>query len=122
MDSRRIVGNVLVVAFSIVFMGVVMWYNPDKALELLFVSIFSVGVPLLLLRRAGIEERKDERTIHLMTLGGRNAFMFLVFAMPWLATFSIAGIILIEAFAALMILWIVAIAIAWVSFIYYYTR
>jgi hypothetical protein len=57
-----------------------------------------------------------------MTLGSRSALFFLVFAMPWLAGFSFAGIISIDAAGALMLLWLIALGITWISFVYYYTR
>ncbi|MBN2231136.1 MAG: hypothetical protein JW779_16245 [Candidatus Thorarchaeota archaeon] len=76
----------------------------------------------ILLRATKIDARKDERTIQLMVLSGRNAFFFLLFAMPALATLVIAGVVMVDAFAALMLLWIVALAITWISFFYYYTK
>jgi hypothetical protein len=42
--------------------------------------------------------------------------------MPFLAGFIYAGIILIDAVGALMLLWAIALGIAWISFLYYYTR
>lgn len=44
------------------------------------------------------------------------------FTVPMLATFSILGIIIIETFATLCLLWIVSLGLVWVSFFYYYTR
>jgi hypothetical protein len=99
-----------------------MWFLPERALDLLFICVVSVSLSTLILWRARVDQRKDERTMQLMTLGGRNAFMFLIFVMPFLAGFIYAGIILIDAVGALMLLWAIALGIAWISFLYYYTR
>ena len=122
MERRQIIANVSVASTGVIFLVIMMWFRPDMALDLLFISIASVSATTLILWRARVDQRKDERTMQLMTLAGRNAFMFLVFVMPFLAGFSVAGIILIDAFGALMLLWAIALGIAWISFFYYYTR
>lgn len=122
MDSKKIILNVSFILFGIVFAAIIIWYVPDKALELLFVDVVAIIGSTLMLRGAKVDQRKDERTIQLMTLSSRNAFMFLLLAMPTVATFGLIGVIAIDAFAVLYILWIVALAIAWISFLYYYTR
>lgn len=122
MKRKEIIANGLVGGISIILLAVIMWLVPERALSLLFVSIASVCGSLLILWRAKIDQRKDERTMHLMGLGARNAFIFLLFAMPWLASFNIFGIIIIDTYAALGLLWVVSLSIAWLSFFYYYTR
>jgi len=91
-------------------------------IEMLAPISAALVVVLLIIWRARIDDRKDERTMQLMILGGRNALIFLLFAMPMLATFSFTGIILIDAYGALMFLWAIALGISWISFFYYYTR
>ncbi len=122
MKRKEIVANVAVAGIGIIFLALIMWLVPERALDFLFFGITSVGITTLILWRAKIDHRKDERTIHLMGLGARNAFFFLIFAMPMLATFTIIGVIIMEAFVALWLLWIVSMSIAWLSFFYYYTR
>ncbi len=122
MERKQIIANVSVVSVSVIFLAIMMWYLPDMALELLFISIVSVSVSTVVVWRARVDQRKDERTIQLMTLAGRNAFMFLLFAMPMLGGFIVAGIISLNAAGALMLLWSIALGIAWISFFYYYTR
>jgi hypothetical protein len=122
MNSKKIILNGSFIVFGIAFTALMMWYLPDKALELLIVSVFSVGGATLLLRGAKVDQRKDERTIQLMTLGGRNAFIFLLLAMPALASLDIAGILILGTPVALLILWVIAMAIAWITFLYYYLR
>ena len=122
MERKQIIANASIVGSAIIFLATVMWYLPEMAIDLLTVSIVSLSLTMLILWVTKIDQRKDERTIQLMTLGGRNAFMFLVFAMPWLAGFSVAGIISIDAFGSLMLLWSLALGITWISFFYYYTR
>ena len=122
MNNKKIILNMSFIVFGVVFAAIIMWYVPDKALELLFVDVVAVIGSTLILRGAKVDQRKDERTIQLMTLSGRNAFMFLLLAMPAVATFGLIGAITINAYSVLYILWILALTIAWISFFYYYTR
>ena len=122
MKRKEIVANVAMAGIGVIFLALIMWLVPERALSLLTASIVSVCGTTLILWRAKIDQRKDERTIQLMGLGARNAFFFLLLAMPWLATFSFLGIIIIDAYAVLMLLWIVSLGIAWLSFFYYYKR
>ncbi|MHA1614216.1 MAG: hypothetical protein ACTSYJ_05180 [Candidatus Thorarchaeota archaeon] len=122
MKRKEIIANVAAAGIGIIFLALIMWLVPERALNLLFISITAIVGTTLILWIAKIDQRKDERTIHLMGLGARNAFFFLIFAMPMLATFIIIGVIIMEAFVALWLLSIVSMSIAWVSFLYYYTR
>ncbi len=67
-----------------------------------------------------IDSRKDERSMQLFVLGSRNAFIFLLFAMPWMAAYIGYGVLAVNAAVALFALWIVALAIAWGSAFYYF--
>ncbi len=122
MERKQIIANVSVVSVGVIFLVIMMWYLPDMALNLLFICGVSVSVSTIVVWRARVDQRKDERTIQLMTLAGRNAFMFLVFAMPMLGGFIVAGIISLDAAGALWLLWSIALGIALISFFYYYTR
>ncbi len=122
MDSKQIIANVSVASIGVIFLIIMMWYLPDMALNLLFICIVSVSVSTVVVWRARVDQRKDERTIQLMTLAGRNAFFFLLFAMPMLGGFIVAGIISLNAAGALMLLWSIALGVTWISFFYYYTR
>lgn len=107
---------------SIVLLSVVLLSVPDKALEILMVIIVSTTITLLIIWRSNFDAKKDERSIQLMGFGARNSFIFLVFAMPWLAVFHWIGIIVLDAAVTLLILWILSLGIAWITFLYYYTR
>lgn len=122
MERKQIIANVSVASTGVIFLVIMMWFLPERALDLLFICVVSVSLSTFILWRARVDQRKDERTMQLMTLAGRNAFIFLIFAMPWLAGFSIAGIISLDVSGALMLLWLIALGIAWISFFYYYTR
>ena len=122
MNRNQIIANGAVVGIGIVFLALIMWLVPEKALDMLVVSSVSVSLTTIILWRAKVDQRKDERTMHLMGLGARNAFFFLIFAMPMLSTFIILDIIIMDAAVALWSLWIVSIGIAWVSFLFYYSR
>jgi uncharacterized membrane protein YadS len=122
MERKQIGANVCVASIGIIFVAVMMWLRPDKTLDFLITSASGVLGATAILWAAKVDRRKDERTIQLMTLASRNAMFFLVFLMPMLAGFSIAGIIVIDTFWALMLLWAIAIGIVWASFFYYYTR
>jgi hypothetical protein len=121
-ERKQIVANVGVASIGIVFLTVIMWFLQDRALDLLISCSIAVIGSTAILWVAKVDQRKDERTIQLMTLASRNAMFFLVFAMPMLAGLAIAGIIIMDAWGALMLLWAIALGIAWISFFYYYTR
>jgi hypothetical protein len=122
LKRKQIVANGCVASVGIIFLIVMMGFLPDKAMQLLISSSLAVIGSTLILWAAKVDQRKDERTIQLMTLASRNAMFFLVFAMPMLAGLGGAGIIMINGWLALMLLWFVALGIAWISFFYYYTR
>jgi hypothetical protein len=122
MERRQIVANACVASTGIIFLIIMMWLLPDKALDLLISCSIAVIGSTVIAWVTKVDQRKDERTMQLMTLASRNAMFFLIFAMPMLAGLAIVGIIIIDAWGALMLLWIIALAIAWVSFFYYYTR
>ena len=107
---------------SIVLVSVVLLSVPDKALEILMVIIVSTTITLLIIWRSNFDAKKDERSIQLMGFGARNSFIFLVFAMPWPAVFHWIGIIVLDTAVTLLILWILSLGIAWITFRYYYTR
>ncbi|MHA2425827.1 MAG: hypothetical protein ACXAEF_13635, partial [Candidatus Thorarchaeota archaeon] len=102
MEHKQVTANVCVASSGVIFLVVMMVYLPERALDLLIISVVSVGISTLFLWRARVDQRKDERSIALMTLGGRNAFIFLVFVIPCFAGFIAIGIILIDVLAALM--------------------
>jgi hypothetical protein len=55
-----------------------------------------------------------------MNLGVRNAFIFLILAMPMLSAFIVLEIIIMDATIALWSLWGAALCIAWITFLFYY--
>ena len=122
MNRNQIIANSAVAGTGIVFLVLIMWLVPERAFNLLIMSIVSIGITTIILWRSKIDQRKDERTIHLIGLGARNAFFFLIFAMPMLSTFIILEIIVMDVVVALWSLWIASMGIAWVSFLVYYFR
>lgn len=119
---NKLAPNLALVLLTVVLVSIIILAVPDKALEILPVVIVSTAFVVLALRRSNIDAKKDERSMQLMGYGARNGFIFLLFAMPWLAAYHVLGIIVLDAAIALYILWIMALGIAWLTFLYYYTR
>ncbi len=120
---NKLAPNLALVLLTVVLVSIIILAVPDKALEILPVVIVSTAFVVLIIWRSDFDaKKKDERTIQLMGYGARNAFIFLLFAMPWLAAYHVLGIIVLDAAIALCILWILSLGIAWLTFLYYFTR
>ncbi|MGY5864865.1 MAG: hypothetical protein RTV41_09695 [Candidatus Thorarchaeota archaeon] len=120
---NKLAPNLALVLLTVVLVSIIILAVPDKALEILPAVIVSTAFVVLIIWRSDFDaKKKDERTIQLMGYGARNAFIFLLFAMPWLAAYHVLGIIVLDAAIALCILWILSIGITWLTFLYYYTR
>jgi hypothetical protein len=66
---------------------------------------------------------QDERFSQIYLLSTRNSFVFLLFALPFSVSFLAINLITAEFLAALiMIVWGIALAIAYASGIYYYKK
>jgi hypothetical protein len=119
---NKLAPNLALVFLTIVLVSIIILAVPDKALEILPGVVVSTSFVVLVLWRSDFDAKKDERIFQLMGYGARNAFIFLLFAMPWLAAFHLLGIIVLDAAIALCILWILSLGIAWLTFLYYFTR
>ncbi len=112
---------IFVISFVLVFSIIIIWYAPDKA-YILIPGYFAALISVLASKGMKLDERKDERLIHLATLGARNAFFVLLLFLPVLATFSLLGILTFGAPEILIILWITIILIEYISIAYYYWK
>ena len=120
---NKLAPNLALVLLTVVLVSIIILAVPDKALEILPAVIVSTAFVVLIIWRSDFDaKKKDERTIQLMGYGARNAFIFLLFAMPWLAAYHVLGIIVLDAAIAICILWILSLGIAWLTFLYYFTR
>jgi hypothetical protein len=120
MERRNILANAAFLVIAVVFIESLMIAVPDQALHLLIVASTTVALTLLVLWRARIDSRKDERTMQIFTLGMRNGFIFLMFAMPGLVAYIGYGVLVVNALLAFYVLWIAAVAIVWISALYYF--
>jgi len=122
MNRKHVVANVvLLVAIPILFVVSLMIAVPDQALHMLIQVSAVVAVTLLILWRARIDSKKDERSMQFFTLGARNGFFFLILAIPCMVAYVGYGVLTINPYVALFVLWAVALAIAWLSVAYYYS-
>ena len=119
---NKLAPNLALVLLTIVLVSIITLAVPDKVLEILPGVIVSTSFVVLVLWRSDFDAKKDERIFQLMGYGARNAFIFLLFAMPWIAAFHLLGIIVLDAAIALCILWILSLGIALLTFFYYFTR
>jgi len=119
---NKLAPNLALVLLTIVLVSIIILAVPDKALEILPVVTVSTAFVVLVLWRSNIDAKKDERSMEIMSYGARNAFIFLLFAMPWLAAYHVLEIIVLDTAIVLFVLWILSLGIAWLTFLYYFTR
>jgi hypothetical protein len=120
MNRKQVPANAALLVASVLFVISLMIAVPDQALHMLIQVSAGLAVTLLILWRARIDSRKDERTMQIFTLGMRNGFIFLMFAIPGLVAYIGYGVIVVNALVAFYVLWIAALAIVWISALYYF--
>ena len=121
-NRNRLIPSIVLVLVTVVLVSVIVLIVPNRAIDI-FPAIFaSTAVLVLILWRSDFDSKLDERTMQFFGYGARNAFILLLFAMPWLAAYHVLGIFVLDAGITLLILWILSIGIAWVTFLYHYSR
>ena len=69
-----------------------------------------------------MRQYQDERFTHIYDLASRNALVFLIFALPFLAAILAIQSIALEAVGPLFLVWVLSLAVFYVSSFYYYKR
>ncbi|MHA1961165.1 MAG: hypothetical protein ACW99U_13130 [Candidatus Thorarchaeota archaeon] len=69
-----------------------------------------------------MKQYQDERFTQIYNLASRNAFVFLLFALPAIGTILAYQSIAIEAIGPVFIVWVLSMVIAYASGFYYYKR
>ena len=67
-----------------------------------------------------LNKYEDERFVHIRNISARNSFVFLIFALPWMGALIALDVIVLDALGVCVILWIVSIAMWYLSGAYYY--
>jgi hypothetical protein len=87
--------------------------------------LFNVILGLIILINAimliYIKRLQDERYVHILSLAGRNAFVFLMLALPLLSVLQFLGIPWIDPGVSVFVMWISALVVLY-GFSYYYYR
>ncbi|MEM2142617.1 MAG: hypothetical protein QXS20_05625 [Candidatus Thorarchaeota archaeon] len=83
-------------------------------------SVGAVGGTLLILRV--YRRHEDERLRHILLLSARNSALFVFLALPLTMGLLIARSGMSEGVAAMFVLWILALAVYYLSTICYYRR
>ncbi len=65
---------------------------------------------------------QDERYPHILSLAGRNAFLFLMMVLPFLSALQLLNIAWIEPGLSVFLVWIVSLVTLYASSYYYYRR
>ncbi|MFX1560365.1 MAG: hypothetical protein ACFFBL_07240 [Promethearchaeota archaeon] len=68
-----------------------------------------------------IKQLQDERYVHILGLAGRNAFVFLMLALPLLSALQFLGLPWIDSGVSVFVLWVSAFLVLY-GFSYYYYR
>ncbi|MFX1261948.1 MAG: hypothetical protein ACFFAZ_07675 [Promethearchaeota archaeon] len=69
-----------------------------------------------------VKKLQDERYTHIMSLAGRNAFLFLMMVLPFLSALQILNLAWIEPGLSVFGVWIVSLIILYSSAYHYYRR
>ncbi|UCE10551.1 MAG: hypothetical protein JSW61_01095 [Candidatus Thorarchaeota archaeon] len=65
---------------------------------------------------------QDERFTQIYNLAARNAFVFLLFALPYIGAILAIQSVAVEAVGMILLVWFISLAIAYTSGYYYYKK
>jgi hypothetical protein len=65
---------------------------------------------------------EDERFAHIRDISARNSFVSLLLILPWLGALIALGVLVLDAVGVCVIVWILSIAIWYLSGMYYYRK
>lgn len=120
MVNQKNVELIFILSFTAVFSVFILWAIPDES-YLLISAYVAAAVSIILGRSTKLGEQKDERAIHIFTLGARNAFIFMLLSIPYLGLFHMIGFVVLDIFT-LMVLYFGMLAVSWISIGYYYWK
>jgi hypothetical protein len=92
-----------------------------SATLLLFNVIFGLIILINAIVLIYIKKLQDERYVHILSLAGRNAFVFLMLTLPLLSVLQFLGVAWIDPGVSIFVLWISALVVLY-GFSYYYYR
>ena len=82
----------------------------------------SFGVVFTILIVKVMEKYQDERFTHILNLSARNGFIYLLFALPYTAALIALNLLLLDALAAILLLWFSSMAVMYGSGAYYFRK
>ena len=88
---------------------------------LLFNVIFGVVILINAIVLLYIKKLQDERYVHILSLAGRNAFVFLMLTLPLLSAVQFLNPLWIDLGVSVFVLWLSALFVLY-GFSYYYYR
>ncbi|MFW9846537.1 MAG: hypothetical protein ACFFD6_07305 [Candidatus Thorarchaeota archaeon] len=98
-----------------------MQFEIDEAL-----IVFNAMLGMILLANAflllRVKRLHDERYTHILSLAGRNAFLFLMMVLPLLSALQFMDFAWIEPGLSVFAVWIASLIILYTSGYYYYRR
>ncbi|MFW9863847.1 MAG: hypothetical protein ACFFET_16275 [Candidatus Thorarchaeota archaeon] len=65
---------------------------------------------------------QDERYTHVLSLAGRNAFLFLMMVLPFLSALQLLNVTWFEPGLSVFAVWIASLLVLYASAYYYYRR
>ncbi|MFW9885712.1 MAG: hypothetical protein ACFFEX_15095 [Candidatus Thorarchaeota archaeon] len=65
---------------------------------------------------------QDERYTHVLSLAGRNAFLFLMMVLPFLSALQLLNVAWFEPGLSVFAVWIASLLVLYASAYYYYRR
>ncbi|MHA1965689.1 MAG: hypothetical protein ACW97G_14005 [Candidatus Thorarchaeota archaeon] len=87
---------------------------------LLFNAMLGIILVINVIILLYIKRLQDERYVHILSLAGRNAFVFLMLTLPLLSALQFLSLPWIDPGVSVFVLWISALIVLYGSSYYYY--
>lgn len=118
--KREHIGNLIAVSAAVLILAAA-WITSSPGFWPAVIGGISGPIGAVLIMR-WMNKFQDERFTHVYNKSSRNAFVFLVFALPYLGAILALQSIAVEAVGLILLVWIMSIVIAYISGIYYYKQ
>ena len=118
--NRENIARIIGISVAFVIVAAAWVVQPSMPWNLLYVIPISIIGTLLIM--SVFQKLQDERFTHNMNLAARNSFVFLLFALPSAGALIATEVIVLDTLGVILLLWVVSLAIWYLSGVYYYMR
>ena len=118
--NRNQIANVVALIVAAIIVVAAWIISPSGILSGVFSGSLAVIFTLLIVK--AMEKYQDERFTQILNLSARNGFVFLLFALPWTGVLIALNLLTFDAVAAVLSVWVSAIAVMYGSGAYYFRK